>query len=88
MNGPHDMGGMQAFGSIAPEPDEPVFHHDWEKRALALSLSMNASRVWNIDMVRQARERLPPAEYLAASYYEKWLKGLERLALEIGRAHV
>ena len=86
MNGPHDLGGAHGFGPIAPEPDEPCFMHEWERRAAALSLAMNATGTWNIDMVRHARERIPPAEYLAASYYEKWLKGLERLLVEGGLA--
>ncbi len=67
-------------------PDEPVFHAEWERRAAALSLAMGATGAWNIDMVRHSRERIPPAEYLAASYYEKWLKGLERLLVERGLA--
>jgi nitrile hydratase subunit beta len=86
MNGPHDLGGAQGFGPVAPEPNEPVFHAEWERRALAISLAMGSAGVWNIDMVRHARERIPPAEYLAASYYEKWLKGLERLLAEHGLA--
>jgi nitrile hydratase subunit beta len=84
MNGPHDLGGAQGFGPINPETDEPVFHAEWERRAAALSLAMNSTGMWNIDIVRHARERIPPAEYVAASYYEKWLKGLERLLLENG----
>ena len=32
MNGVHDMGGMHGLGLIASEQDEPVFHHDWERR--------------------------------------------------------
>jgi nitrile hydratase len=86
MNGPHDLGGTQGFGPVDPEADEPVFHAEWERRAAALSLAMGATGAWNIDMVRHARERIPPAEYLAASYYEKWLKGLERLLVEHGLA--
>jgi nitrile hydratase beta subunit len=86
MNGPHDLGGAQGFGPIAPDPNEPVFHAEWERRAAALSLAMNATGMWNIDIVRHSRERIPPADYLAASYYEKWLKGLERLLVEHGLA--
>jgi hypothetical protein len=84
MNGPHDLGGAQGFGPINPETDEPVFHSEWERRAAALSLAMNATGMWNIDIVRHARERIPPAEYLAASYYEKWFNGLECLLVENG----
>ena len=27
MDGVHDMGGMDGFGKVEPEPNEPVFHH-------------------------------------------------------------
>lgn len=82
MNGAHDMGGTQGFGPVNPEPDEPVFHGDWEKRVLALNVAMGATGAWNIDMSRFAREDRPPGEYLSLSYYRIWLAGLERLLLE------
>ena len=30
MDGIHDMGGMDGFGKVEPEPNEPVFHAPWE----------------------------------------------------------
>jgi nitrile hydratase len=84
VNGVHDMGGMQGFGPVAPEWEEPVFHETWEGRALALVLAMGAWRRWNLDASRHARERIPPAEYLRMSYYEKWIAGLETLMAERG----
>jgi nitrile hydratase len=84
VNGVHDMGGMHGFGPVTPEPDEPVFHADWEGRVLAMDLAMRATGEWGVDAARFAREREPPAEYLAESYYERWLGGLERLLLERG----
>jgi nitrile hydratase beta subunit len=84
MNGAHDLGGMHGFGPVNPEPDEPVFHADWERRAFGLTLAMGAWRRWNIDMSRSAREQMPPAEYLATTYYEHWMFGLERLLVEHG----
>src|SRR5436305_1183430 len=84
MNGIHDLGGMHGFGPVDPEPDEPVFHHDWERRAFALNLATGFLGRWNIDMGRYAREHMPPAEYLATTYYEHWLYGLERLLVEKG----
>ena len=39
MNGIHDMGGMDGFGPIEPEANEPVFHEAWEARVLALSMA-------------------------------------------------
>jgi nitrile hydratase len=84
MNGAHDLGGMHGFGPVVAEPNEPVFHAEWERRAFGLTLAMGAWRRWNLDMSRSAREQMPPAEYLATSYYEHWLFGLERLLVEHG----
>ena len=65
------------FGPINPEPNEPLFHAEWEKTALGLQLSCNALGHTNIDANRIARESLPPAVYYASSYYELWIRGLE-----------
>jgi nitrile hydratase subunit beta len=79
MNGAQDLGGQMGFGPINPETDEPLFHAPWEKRALALTLCAGGMGHWSIDESRHARESLPPADYLASSYYEIWIKGLETL---------
>jgi len=79
MNGPHDLGGAQGFGPIAPQDDELRFHEAWERRAFALTLAMGASGAWNLDQARSARESLPPALYLSSSYYQIWFEALERL---------
>ncbi len=84
MNGVHDMGGMHGLGPIEREEQEPVFHHPWEGRVYALRQGCGALARWNIDMARHANERMPAAEYLAASYYERWLWGLETLLAENG----
>ena len=81
MDGAHDMGGVWS-GPVIPEPNEPVFHAPWERRAFALTLAMAMPGGWNLDMSRFAREDRPPAEYLRMSYYEIWLAGLERLMRE------
>jgi nitrile hydratase len=84
MNGVHDMGGMHGMGPVEIEKNEPVFHAQWEARAFALTVAAAAHRRWNIDMSRHSRERMPPAAYLAATYYEKWLHGLQTLLVEKG----
>lgn len=84
MDGVHDMGGMHGFGPVEPERDEPVFHHRWEARTFALRQACGALGRWNIDIARHANERIPPEQYLPASYYERWLAGLEMLLLEHG----
>lgn len=84
MNGAHDLGGMHGFGPVIAEQDEPVFHTDWERRVFALNLALGWSRRWNLDMSRHARELMPPAEYLASTYYEHWLFGLLVLLSQTG----
>jgi len=84
MNGVHDMGGMQGFGAVALEADEPLFHAPWERRALGVTLAMGASGLWNIDISRSARESLPPEQYLTLGYYGIWIAALERLMLRAG----
>ncbi len=79
MNGPQDLGGQMGFGPIAPEKDEPIFHAGWEKRALGLTIAAGAMGHWNIDESRHTRESLHPADYYSSTYYEIWIKGLERL---------
>jgi len=82
MNGAHDLGGMHGFGQVEIEKNEPVFHFPWEKRAFALTLASGFHGKWNLDMSRYAREQMPPAEYLATTYYEHWLFGLQKLLVE------
>lgn len=77
MNGPHDVGGDQGFGPVAPERDEPLFHAPWEKRAMAVTVACGTLGAWTADEGRHARENLRPADYYASSYYEIWIKALE-----------
>jgi nitrile hydratase len=84
MDGIHDMGGMDGFGPVVPEPNEPVFHAPWEGRVLAMNRAMGAAGAWNIDMSRASRENLPPEVYLTSSYYKRWLLGMENLAVARG----
>jgi len=79
MNGPQDMGGLQGYGPVQPEENEPVFHGKWEERALALTLAVGFHGQWNIDEGRHARESLAPANYISWTYYQIWLAGLEKL---------
>jgi nitrile hydratase len=81
MNGVHDMGGLACFGPIDNKP-EGLFHADWEKQVLALSLAMGATGTWNLDQSRSARESLEPSEYLSIGYYRIWLYALENLLLK------
>ncbi len=77
-----DLGGRKGLGPVVPEKNEPWFHAEWEKRALALTLAMGATGSWTIDQSRAAREQQP--DYLAMSYYEIWTGAMERLLAERG----
>jgi nitrile hydratase subunit beta len=80
MDGVHDMGGMHGFGAVPVEVDEPVYHDAWEGRVAAITRRLMASTT--IDRFRHAIEQMPPADYLASRYYERWLWAAEQLALE------
>ena len=84
MNGVHDMGGMDGFGKVEPEPNEPVFHHDWEGRVMAMMRAMGSAGAFNIDTMRYHFEILPPNFYLACTYYQKWFHGLEDMLIDKG----
>ena len=85
MNGVHDMGGMHGFGPIDIEPDEPVFHDDWEGRIYGMVTSIREEHdVYGPYGSRHYIENIPPARYLASSYYEKWLLALEAALLNKG----
>jgi len=78
------MGGMDGFGKVEAEPNEPVFHHPWEGRVMAMARAIGANSGLGIDTNRFAREALPPTVYLTSSYYQKWLLALEQLMIERG----
>jgi nitrile hydratase beta subunit len=84
MDGIHDMGGMDGFGKVETEANEPVFHGVWEGRVLAMNRAVGASGLWNIDEGRFGIELLAPQTYLAASYYEKWFLRLENMCVQHG----
>lgn len=80
----HDMGGMQGFGRVEVEPDEPVFHAEWERRVFALLSAAPYVARFSDDHFRPAIERIAPERYLSTSYYEKWLEALTALLAERG----
>ncbi len=85
MNGVHDLGGMDGFGPVVRERNEPVFHADWERQVFGMMLGTLGQGLYNLDEIRHAIERMSPAHYLGSTYYEHWLAGLERILAEKGR---
>ncbi len=75
-----DLGGQPSSAAVLPEAEGELFHAAWEPGALALTLAMGATGMWNIDMSRSARETSPA--YAGMTYYEIWLTALERLIVQ------
>jgi nitrile hydratase subunit beta len=84
VDGVHDLGGMEGFGPVEAEPDEPVFHHDWEGRMFAIAGGALGTGRINTPMFRHAMERMDPGHYLTFSYYEHWLTAVATLLVEVG----
>lgn len=83
MNTAHDLGGARGFGPI-DRGQTALFPQAWEAPVFAMTLACGMLGRWNLDQSRFAREQMQPAHYLASSYYEHWLHGLELLLLERG----
>ena len=78
MDGVHDMGGMHGFGAVVEPGSEQPYHERWEPRVFALHLLVSTERLGAGPGGRPTREEMDPAEYLEASYYERWIWSAER----------
>lgn len=85
MDGIHDLGGMEGFGPPDVEAREPVFHHEWERRAFGLTSLSFVLGVSNGGQFRHSIERMDPVHYLGSRYYEHWLTGVATRLVETGR---
>ena len=84
MDGMHDLGGRQGFGTVRYTLNAPAFHAAWETRANSLYAFAVRLGLFNMDEYRHAIERMEPRHYLAASYYERSLTSLATLCVEKG----
>ena len=84
MDGIHDLGGLEGFGPVDVELDEPVFHEDWERRTLRLNVAAGMALRYSGGAFRHSIERMEPGHYLTSSYYEHWLTGITTLIVEAG----
>jgi nitrile hydratase subunit beta len=88
MDGIHDLGGMDGFGTVAHSPSEPVFRERWEADVLALALLILDETEVPGGEFRTSIERMDPAQYLSTSYYEHILIGAATVAVNHGLASV
>jgi nitrile hydratase subunit beta len=84
VDGMHDLGGRQGFGPVVVEPGEPRYHSRWEAATRLLFRVILPRNVANGSdgALRHAIERMDPAHYLTASYYERWVTAAATLAVE------
>jgi nitrile hydratase len=83
VNGIHDMGGVDGFGPVVREHNEPAFHFDWERRVFGMLL-LAVRAAGNTDEFRYALERIPAPRYVNTTYFERWIDALETLHIEKG----
>ena len=76
--GHHDMGGLPAGPVERTEHD----YADWERRVDALAVLLNTKV--SVDERRKHIEALPPQEYDAMSYYERWVVSLGQALIQRG----
>jgi nitrile hydratase len=74
---------MHGFGAVVTPGSDAVSHEDWELRVFALSTLVGTERL-GAGSGRAIREEMDPAEYLRASYYERWLWSTEQRLLRKG----
>ncbi len=77
------MGGMHGFGAVVTPGSDRVAEHPWELRVFALSTLVGIHGMGE-GSGRAIREEMPPADYLAAGYYERWLWSTEQRLLRHG----
>ena len=81
MPNPHDVGGMPT-----DEPIDRGEHEwaDWERQTAAVVGAVRSRGLMTVDEMRRGIEALPPDEYEALSYYERWAASLETILVEKG----
>ncbi len=88
--GAHDLGGflnhLLAHGIDARISREEMPKTPYEERADAMLLLLsNAGKGFlNIHAMRRASEQFTHEDYLALSYYDRWLKAMVALCIETG----
>jgi nitrile hydratase subunit beta len=77
----HDRGGWPTDTPIDRTEHELA---DWEVLTDSLVHVLGGEGVMNVDELRRGIESMPPVDYEAASYYERWLFSIETILTEKG----
>jgi hypothetical protein len=84
----HDMGGLPAGKVERSEHDEARSYSDWEKRVDALMMILSGirgpKRLITVDELRKNIEALPPKDYDAMGYYDRWITSVTQTLIQRG----
>ncbi|MBD0354088.1 MAG: nitrile hydratase subunit beta [Rubrobacteraceae bacterium] len=80
------MTGVNDLGGSPGGPIDKSQHQieDWERLADAVTIVLDKKGIKTTDEHRRAQESLPPEQYEALSYYERWVAATELLLVEKG----
>lgn len=89
MDGFHDLGGVQGFGSVGhrinTKNHRPVFKQDWEHLAYGLMfVGSEHLNIFSIDEIRHAVERIEFRQHANTQYYERYVIATATLLVEAG----
>jgi nitrile hydratase subunit beta len=82
MGGMHDLGGLSGFEPAVLDADESPFHEPWERLTCGLTMGFMAGGRTTEAGLRDVIERILPATYLSATYWERWAIGVAALVVE------
>jgi nitrile hydratase subunit beta len=78
----NDVGGITGFGVAVDRDERSPFPLDWHRRICGLVMGYSATGRASEATIRDAVDRMDPAEYLTASPWERWVTGLAAIAVE------
>jgi hypothetical protein len=74
------MGGLPAGRVQRTEHD----YAQWERRVDAMAVLLGSEKILTVDERRKNIEALPPGDYDAMSYYERWVIALGQALIQRG----
>ncbi|MBV30614.1 MAG: nitrile hydratase subunit beta [Actinobacteria bacterium] len=81
----HDIGGDLGYGPILHDPEEPVFHYEWERRVFGVLFQVLRITAQRPGEMRYAIERLAEDDYFKhGGYFGRWEAVSELLLEEYG----
>jgi nitrile hydratase len=75
---------MHGFGRVLEPGEELPYGEPWEPRVFAIQMLVGLEGLGAGPGGRPVREEMAPADYLTASYYERWLYSAEQRLLRKG----